>query len=391
MLSEEQRRRTRAALYGPAAAADASLPVAPLSIAERVVDELLARNGRACGSSCSAAITRSRGRSSRRWRATWPSRGRSFTSTRTRTCCPSGWACGSASPPGRTTPTSCSGGAGGWCRSACARRRDRSSTGSRRWACASSGRTRCARAATAVIDDVIAHLRAWASRASTVRTTSTRPTARRRRRRARRRRTGFRRAFVGALIARVAEAFPLLGGDVVEVAPSIGSAEDARRTTDVAAGYMLGHAGGDDGRARTFADARAVNGDTGRKDDDDAEATRGRDHAAGGRLARSARPGTRSTRASWTRRGGAPSGWARSRPKGCSCGRRAAARRTTSPARVALLEAGDRRGSRSGRRPSWRSRSCWPRRPRRWPRRASTRSARSTWRRKRTSICRRWR
>ena len=42
-----------------------------------------------------------------------------------------------------------------------------------------------------------------------------------------------------ALIARVAEAFPLLGGDVVEVAPSIGSAEDARRTTDVAAGYML--------------------------------------------------------------------------------------------------------------------------------------------------------
>ena len=36
MLSEEQRRRTRAALYGPAAAADSELPVSPLSIAERV-------------------------------------------------------------------------------------------------------------------------------------------------------------------------------------------------------------------------------------------------------------------------------------------------------------------------------------------------------------------
>ncbi len=41
------------------------------------------------------------------------------------------------------------------------------------------------------------------------------------------------------MIARVAEAFPLLGGDVVEVAPSIGSSDDARRTTEVAAGYML--------------------------------------------------------------------------------------------------------------------------------------------------------
>ncbi len=50
---------------------------------------------------------------------------------------------------------------------------------------------------------------------------------------------GLSPAFVATLIARVAEAFPLLGGDVVEVAPSIGSRDDARRTTDVAAGYML--------------------------------------------------------------------------------------------------------------------------------------------------------
>jgi agmatinase len=45
--------------------------------------------------------------------------------------------------------------------------------------------------------------------------------------------------FVRALIARVGDAFPLLGGDIVEVAPSIGSAEDAKRTTNVAACYML--------------------------------------------------------------------------------------------------------------------------------------------------------
>jgi agmatinase len=45
--------------------------------------------------------------------------------------------------------------------------------------------------------------------------------------------------FVRALIARVGQAIPLLGGDVVEVAPPIGSPEDARRTTAVAACYML--------------------------------------------------------------------------------------------------------------------------------------------------------
>ena len=44
--------------------------------------------------------------------------------------------------------------------------------------------------------------------------------------------------FVRLLIARIGAAFPLLGADVVEVAPSIGSADDARRTGDVAASYM---------------------------------------------------------------------------------------------------------------------------------------------------------
>jgi guanidinobutyrase len=46
-------------------------------------------------------------------------------------------------------------------------------------------------------------------------------------------------AFVRALIRRVGEAFPLLGADVVEVAPPLGAPEDAHRTIDVAAWYML--------------------------------------------------------------------------------------------------------------------------------------------------------
>ncbi len=45
--------------------------------------------------------------------------------------------------------------------------------------------------------------------------------------------------FVRALIARVGKEVSLLGGDVMEVAPTIGSAEDARRTCQVGARYML--------------------------------------------------------------------------------------------------------------------------------------------------------
>ena len=91
----------------------------------------------------------------------------------------------------------------------------------------------------AVIDDLIAHLRGLgiarvylsndidATDSATAPSTGA-PEA-----------NGLTPAFVSTLIARVAETFPLLGGDVVEVAPSIGSKEEARLTTDVAAGYML--------------------------------------------------------------------------------------------------------------------------------------------------------
>lgn len=46
-------------------------------------------------------------------------------------------------------------------------------------------------------------------------------------------------SFVRALIRRVGAAFPLLGADVVEVAPPLGAPADARRTTEVGAWYML--------------------------------------------------------------------------------------------------------------------------------------------------------
>lgn len=64
--------------------------------------------------------------------------------------------------------------------------------------------------------------------------------------------------FTRALIARVGEAFPLLGGDLVEVAPPIGSPEDAKLTTRVGACYMLETlaamtgAGGDKWRTTTI-------------------------------------------------------------------------------------------------------------------------------------------
>ena len=45
--------------------------------------------------------------------------------------------------------------------------------------------------------------------------------------------------FFRALIGRVGAEFPLLGADVVEVAPPLGAPEGARRTTDVAAWSML--------------------------------------------------------------------------------------------------------------------------------------------------------
>jgi arginase family enzyme len=90
-----------------------------------------------------------------------------------------------------------------------------------------------------VIDDVVAHLRALGTKrvylsndidatdaAAAPATGAPAP-------------DGLSPALIRTLIRRVGAAFPLLGADVVEVAPPLGAPEGARRTTDVAAWYML--------------------------------------------------------------------------------------------------------------------------------------------------------
>jgi arginase family enzyme len=49
---------------------------------------------------------------------------------------------------------------------------------------------------------------------------------------------GLSPAFVRALVQRLGEAFELVAADLVEVAPPVGSAEDARRTLALGAGYL---------------------------------------------------------------------------------------------------------------------------------------------------------
>jgi arginase family enzyme len=45
--------------------------------------------------------------------------------------------------------------------------------------------------------------------------------------------------FVRALVGRLGEAFQLVGADLVEIAPPVGGSEDSRRTLDVGASYVL--------------------------------------------------------------------------------------------------------------------------------------------------------
>jgi agmatinase len=238
MLSDEQRRRTRAALYGPAAADDAGLPVAPLSIAERVIGELLARNGALrifmLGGDHSvawpvvAALAR---HVTAPWAIVHIDAHTDLLPERLGVrLCFATWAYHANELLGR----------GGRLVQIGVRASSRSkqhweSTLGVRQFWADEVRAR----GDAVIDDVIAHLRALGvarvylsndidATDSAAAPSTGAPEA-----------NGLQPAFVGSLIARVAEAFPLLGGDVVEVAPSIGSPDDARRTTDVAARYML--------------------------------------------------------------------------------------------------------------------------------------------------------
>ncbi|HEY5089221.1 MAG TPA: arginase family protein [Polyangia bacterium] len=238
MLSEEQRRWTRAALYGPAAAGDADLPVAPLSIAERVVDELLRVNPALrifmLGGDHSVAwpVVAALGRRAvGAWAIVHVDAHTDLLPQRLGVrICFATWAYHANELLGR----------GGRLVQVGVRASSRSkqhweSTLGVRQFWADEVRAR----GGAVIDDVIRHLEELGIRsvylsndidatddAAAPSTGAPEP-------------DGLTAAFVSALIARVGAAFPLLGADVVEVAPPIGSAEDARRTTDVAAGYML--------------------------------------------------------------------------------------------------------------------------------------------------------
>ena len=387
MLSEEQRRRTRAALYGPSAAADASLPVAPLSIAERAVGELLARNARLgifmLGGDHSvawpvvAALAR---HVSEPWAIVHVDAHTDLLPERLGVrLCFATWAYHANELLGR----------GGRLVQVGVRASSRSkqhweSTLGVRQFWADEVRAR----GDGVIDDVIAHLRGL----------------------------GVARVyFSNDIDATDSAAAPSTGAPEANgLAPGVRAGADrARRGSVPSAGRRRGRgravdrqrrgcaahdgrcrrvyacdAGGDDGRGRTFATPTVTA--SGRKATTMVRAPKTTSRSRGMARRRSARRGMHSTRASWRRRGTVPSGWARTRPRPCSCARHAAARRMTSTAR-SRSSSGRSPRIRSGRRPSSRSRSCSPRRPTGCPTRASTRRARSSWPRKRMSICRRWR
>ena len=237
MLSDEQRRRTRVALYGPQAAG-LDLPVAPLSIAERVVGQLLAaRPGlrifmlggdhsvawpvvaahRAAPEPALGDRSRRRAHRSAARAAGRPDLLRHLGLPRQR-----------APRPGRAAGPD--------------RRADlvalEAALGVDARRAADSGPTRCAPAAPPSLTMSSRTCGRWASRACICRTTSTPRTARWRPRRARRSPTASARVSSARSSRGVGAAFPLLGADVVEVAPSVGSREDALRTADVAASYV---------------------------------------------------------------------------------------------------------------------------------------------------------
>jgi arginase family enzyme len=237
MLSAEQQRRTRITLYG-AEKADAALPVSPLSIAEHVVGALLARNPSLrlfmLGGDHSVAwpvVAALGARVREPWAIVHLDAHTDLLPERLGVrICFATWAYHANELVGR----------GGRLVQIGVRASGRpqqhweSTLGVRQfWAAEVEAR------GESVIDDVIVHLsklgveRVYLSNdidatdAGDAPSTGAPETG------------GLHPPFVHALIARIAAAFPLLGADVVEVAPPIGSTEDARRTAEVAAGYML--------------------------------------------------------------------------------------------------------------------------------------------------------
>ncbi|HSS38321.1 MAG TPA: arginase family protein [Polyangia bacterium] len=237
MLSEEQRRRTRTALYGPAAAANPDLPVAPLTAAERVVDRLLAEAPGLkvfmIGGDHSVAwpVVAALGRHVREpWAIVHADAHTDLLPERLGIrICFATWAYHANELLGR----------GGRLIQIGVRASSRSkehweSTLGVKQFWADEVRVK----GEAVIDEVIAHLQRIGVRAvylsndidatdgaAAPSTGAPEP-------------DGLTPAFVRALIRRVGAAFPLLGADIVEVAPPVGSPADARATADIAAAYM---------------------------------------------------------------------------------------------------------------------------------------------------------
>ena len=237
MLSDEQKRRTRIALYGPAAADDAGLPVAPLTIAERALDLVYARNPRVrpfvLGGDHSVA---------------WPVVAALVRHAAAPVAivhldahtdllperlgvrhCFATWAYHANELVGR----------GGRLVQIGVRASSRpkshweSTLGVRQfWADEVAAR------GDAEIDDVVRHVAALgvsgvylsndidATDSGAAPSTGAPEAA------------GLSPAFVEALITRVGAAFPLVGADLVEVAPPVGSPDDAHRTAEVGARYM---------------------------------------------------------------------------------------------------------------------------------------------------------
>jgi len=239
MVSDAQLAATRAAIYAGAAIDARALPVSPLSITERVIDHLLALNPgvrlMVIGGDHSvswpvvAALARAIGEP---WGIVHPDAHTDLLPERLGVkYCFATWAYHANQALGR----------GGRLVQVGIRASGRprahweQTLGVRQfWA----GEI-AARGGDAVIDDVIAHLRGVgvtrvylsndidATDPALAPSTGA-PAA-----------GGLSVEFVLSLIARVGDAFPLLGGDVVEVAPPVGSREDSKRTTRVGACYML--------------------------------------------------------------------------------------------------------------------------------------------------------
>jgi arginase family enzyme len=236
MLSDGQRDAAREALYG--ADADVELPVSPLSMAERVVDRLLALNADLrvfmLGGDHSVAwpVVAALARHAREpWAIVHPDAHTDLLPARLGVrYCFATWAYHANELLGR----------GGRLVQVGIRASGRdkahweSTLGVRQfWADEVRAR------GTGVIDEILAHLRTIGVRrvylsndidatdaAAAPATGAPAP-------------DGLPVAFVRALIKRVGAEFPLLGADVVEVAPPLGAPEDARRTTEVGAWYML--------------------------------------------------------------------------------------------------------------------------------------------------------